>query len=234
MRNFFVFDGKPSTDFETYIASSDMFDAPERDMTVISVPGRSGDLSIDNGRFQNGSRTIQAYIPKDMRTNLDGLRRWLLSKTGYCRYEEAERPQEYKKALFQGPFTVGTSDRVGAELQLTFNCMPQRFLKSGEIPHTFLGSGSIWNNTEFPAKPLIRVYGTGVLGIGSETITITSNPGYIDIDCEMMDAYYGGTNCNGMITLSSGEFPVLESGNNGVSLGNGITQVVITPHWWTI
>ena len=90
------------------------------------------------------------------------------------------------------------------------------------------------NHTLFEAKPLLRVYGTGQFGVGGSTITITSTYGYTDIDCDLMDAYRDGSNCNGNIRLDSGSFPVLKPGVNGVSLGSGITRIDITPRWWIL
>ena len=85
----------------------------------------------------------------------------------------------------------------------------------------------------FDAKPLIRVYGVGELGIGSETITITKGATeYIDIDCDIQDCYEGLENRNGLVSLT--DFPTLPSGNTGITLGTGITKVEITPRWWTL
>ena len=232
MRNFFSLDGKPSTDFNTYIARSNMFDSAEREVEKISIPGRSGDLTIDRGRFSNFTSSLEVYIQSGMRENLDGLRNWLSSRVGYRRYEEGLRPDEFRKARFTGEFVVTSSDRVGAALTLEFDCMPQRFLRSGETPVEYSADGTIFNTTLQTAKPFLRVWGNGTVGIGSATLTISgvTDP-YIDIDCESMDAYYGASNRNSKI---SGTFPVLEPGANGVDLGAGITKVQITPRWWII
>lgn len=234
MSNYFIFDNTPSSGFNTYIAKSNMFDAPARAVESVKVPGRNGALTIDLGRYENFSGSVEAYIPSDMATNIDGLRNWLLSKHGYCRYEESLRPDEFRLARYSGPFEVDNSDRVGAAFALQFDCMPQRYLKSGESQVELTEDGTVTNPTLHEAKPLIRVYGTGELVVGTTTISISNNPGYIDIDCEMMDAYYGVINCNSYITLSNGEFPVLHSGENGITLGSGITSVIITPRWWTL
>ena len=114
-----------------------------------------------------------------------------------------------------------------------FDCKPQRFLKTGETSQTFTGSGSLTNPTRYPALPLVRAYGTGTLRLGSTSIVISSNNSYIDIDCEIQDAFRGATNCNGNITLSSGRFFALAPGYNGISM-SGITRVEITPRWWTL
>lgn len=234
MSNYFTLAGVASTVYNTYIATSNMFDAPERSVETVRVPGRNGALTLDNGRYENFAGSVTAYIPNGLTSHIDDLRSWLLSVPGYRRYEEALRPDEYRMARYVGPFKVDNSDRVGAAFTLSFDCKPQRFLKTGETAVTLTEDGSITNPTLFEARPLIRVYGTGTLGVRAETITISTNPGYIDIDCEMMDAYYGAVNCNGYIELSSGEFPVLAPGYNGIILGSGITQVDITPRWWTL
>lgn len=231
MRNYFVLDGKPSTDFNTFISQSNMFDSSKREVEKISIPGRSGDLTIDRGRFSNFTSNLEVYIPKDMAQNLDGLRNWLQSVAGYRRYEEYFRPNEFRKARYTGGFEVESSDRVGAALTLTFDCMPQRYLKTGEIPVEYTANDSIYNRTLQDAKPLLRVWGNGTVGIGDATLTISGTTAYTDIDCESMDAYYGATNRNSNI---SGTFPVLKPGTNGIALGTGITKLQITPRWWIL
>ena len=115
------------------------------------------------------------------------------------------------------------------EFDLAFDCKPERFLKSGEQPIEFTADGALFNQTLQDAKPMLRVYGD--IGIGSRTMTISDTTDYTDIDCESMDAYYEAENRNSNI---SGDFPILEPGENGVTLGSGITKLIITPRWWIL
>ena len=80
----------------------------------------------------------------------------------------------------------------------------------------------------------MRIYGTGTVRIGDNIITITGSDTYIDIDCELMEAYKGGTNKNQFVSFSQNDFPVLKPGNNNIVLGGSVTSVEITPRWWTI
>ena len=128
---------------------------------------------------------------------------------------------------------MGARNHSGT-FDLTFSCKPQQYLKSGERTTVFTANGSLFNPTRFDVKPLLRVYGTGQLGVGEETITITANPDYIDIDCEAENAYCGATNMNSAITLASGEFPKFKPNNNGIVLGQGITRLEVTPRWWRL
>lgn len=233
--NHFTFDGVSSREFNTWISGGGTFDAPVRDVDMVEVPGRSGDLIIDNKRFNNVDHSYEAFISRDFAERFNGLRAFLMSRTGYRRLEDTYHPDEFYMAQYKGPISpdVGTICRSG-EFTLTFNRKPQRFLKSGEQKKEYSRSGTINNPTFYESKPLIRVYGTGTLGIGGETITINSANTYTDIDCEQQNAYKDAVNCNGNIVLSSRDFPVLPSGRSGVNLGNGITRVIITPRWYTI
>jgi phage-related protein len=57
--------------------------------------------------------------------------------------------------------------------------------------------------------------------------------GYTDIDCEMMNCYKGSINCNGNVTMTTGNFFELKEGNNTVTY-SGFSAVEITPRWWKI
>lgn len=233
-RNYFVFDGKSSAEFNAWIATSNAFDGAEHDEEVVEIPGRNGALVFSNGRYKNFVAAVDCYIPHGMQVNVDGFRAFLSSKYGYYRYEEAIKPGEFRLARFIGPFSLSASDRVGAAFTLSFDMKPQRFLKSGEIPVTYMAAGAIFNPTEYDAKPLIRCYGqSGTVTVNGTPITVTGCSSYVDLDCELMEAYEGGTSRNGTTTLQNGDFPVLAPGSNAVSF-TGFNSVVITPRWWRI
>ena len=49
----FIFDGINSLDYGIYITGEAVYNAPERDVEMISIPGRNGEFALDNGRFNN-------------------------------------------------------------------------------------------------------------------------------------------------------------------------------------
>lgn len=233
-RNYFVFDGKSSAEFNAYIATSKAFDGAEHDEEVVEIPGRNGALVFSNGRYKNFVAEVACYISQNMQTNVDGLRSFLSRKYGYHRYEEAIKPDEFRLARFLGPFSLSASDRVGAAFTLSFDMKPQRFLKSGEIPVTYMAAGAIFNPTEYDAKPLIRCYGqSGTVTVNGTPVTVTGCSAYADIDCELMEVYEGTVSRNGTTVLVNGEFPALDQGENAVSF-SGWSRVEIIPRWWTI
>lgn len=235
MRNFFTLDGVDSRDFGVYISGKGTFNASARDYNMIPVPGRNGDLVGPEKRFQNGTLVYPAFIYANFKQNIADFRNYLLSLVGYHDLIDSYHPTEIRKVLFQGPFNaeVVTKNDAGS-FDVEFICKPQRFLTSGQQVTTLTADGSITNPTRFDSQPLLRVWGTGQLGIGSQTVTITQADVYTDIDCEMMDAFKGTANKNPYVQLTDHNFPVFKPGVNNISLGTGITKVEITPRWWIV
>lgn len=255
-----IFNNKSLADFGVHCTGSKVFDSPEKDYEMVEIPGRNGDLHIYNGRFKNVDITYKAFTAGDDwgypnqidRERLNGglgfsermrrLRAWLLYPNGYARLEDTYHPDEYRKAAFKGQLTTEALFLQAGEFDLTFNCMPQRFLKSGEKTFTYTSneyytqSKTITNPSLYDAKPFIRVYGKGPLTIGDVIIRIDSSytHSYIDIDCDIQDAYYGTENCNKYINLVDGEFFSLKPDENKITLGAGISKVDIVPNWWTV
>lgn len=233
LRNDYILFGDIDTrTFHVGIFGNQLAQAPERDYEFVSVPGRDGDLIVDNGRYKNITVKYKAYIIDNYNENMRGLRNALISPKGYQRLEDTVNPDEFRLAKAV-PFDV---DEYGvlsaAEFELEFNCKPQRFLKEGEIPIEVTSSTSIFNDY-MESKPLIRAYGTGTFTINGVTVQITTANSYTDIDCELQECYKDtlATNCNGNVVVS--EFPTLISGENSVSM-SGITKLEITPRWWRL
>ena len=235
MRNYFTLDGVDSRDFGVYISGQGTFNASGRDYNIIPVPGRNGDLVGPEKRFQNGTLVYPAFIYANFKQNIADFRNFLLSLVGYHDLIDSYHPTEIRKVLFEGPFEADVEPKNDAgKFDIEFNCKPQRFLASGNQVTTLTADGSITNPTRFDARPLLRVYGTGTLGIGSQSVTITQADVYTDIDCEMMDCFKGTANKNLYVQFTDHNIPVFVPGVNNISLGTGITKVEITPRWWIV
>lgn len=228
-----VFDGKSLSDFGIRAFCLDPFATAAQNVSATHVDGMNGDLHFYPGDFNNVDVTYRCIISTNFKEKYAAFRSWLYSLRGYKKLEDGIYPEEFRMAVVLNELLTKTSSKDPNSFEVTFSCKPQRFLKSGEQTRTYAASGSILNPTRYAALPLIRVYGTGELAIGEETITLTANDGYTDIDCELQDAYHEGQNRNGNIKLSSGDFFHLEPGKNGIKLASGMS-IEITPRWYTI
>ena len=218
-------------DFGLYISGAGTYDAPERDTKSISIPGRNGDLTLDNGRYKNIRVEYPIGFVRQFDAKSEAIRNFFLSFTGYQRLEDTYHPEEYRMAKYTGGFESGATKGMSAGIsKLTFDCMPQRFLKEGEKTITLSARGTIINPTMMEAKPLLYVTGRGTLTINDIRLTIGTSPMYID--CELQEAYNSqGTSLNSQLTLNDGVFPILKSGENTI-VPTG--SIVITPRWWRL
>ena len=236
MRNWFTFDGENSKDYGVYISGLNTFNGAERNTKKVSIAGRNGDLTIDEGTYQNVGLKYPAFIYDNFNANVSAFRNMLLSKTGYKRLEDTYHPDEYRLARFQGSFDADVIDELYAgQFTLDFDCYPQRFLKVGEKVVEYTANGSILNKWDQIALPLLRVYGDGYVQINDIKITISGSSTYTDIDCDLQEAYKDtlATNKNSTITLNNGEFFSLVPGTNSITI-SGVSKVQLTPRWWIV
>lgn len=237
MRNWLIYDDENSKDYGVYISGMGTYNAPQRDIESISIPGRNGDLTIDNGRYENVKVTYPAFIVKNFDSNISAFRNMLLIHSGYYRLEDSYHPDEYRLARFDGAFNADVLDTHNAgEFDITFDCYPQRYLKAGEERIAFTSAGALYNKEITTALPKIRAYGTnGTLTIGDVSISISGASSYTDIDCELMEAYKDTLDVskNNTLTLTNGVFPSLKPGSNSISF-TGFSEVDIQPRWWRL
>lgn len=241
--NGFVLGGLSSWDYGIIMTAAPPIVFGQRDTDVIPIAGRSGDLTVDNGRYRNISIPYKCAILPDSTQSLReaafGASAILLPSAGYKRLENTYHPDSFRLARISSDISIESIVEQAGNFTLKFDCKPQHFLKSGEYPVAFTAPGTLYNTTDFHAKPIITVYGTaaGTVTVGGVTVEIKSITDQITLDCEIMDAYRnvgeGGTeNMNG--TIYAPDFPELTPGENVVSWTGGITGVDIIPRWWTL
>ena len=125
-----------------FVLGKGAFGAPSRDVTQIHVPGRNGDILIDNGGWNNVDVTYSSCcILSNFRENAAKLRSYLMANPGYHELTDPYNPDEVRYAEFRGPFTpeVFTAKGNNAGMfDLTFNCKPQRFLRESMIVRDYV------------------------------------------------------------------------------------------------
>ena len=167
-----TYNGRDLEDFQVICLGRGTFNAPARDIEQVHIPGKSGDLLFDNGGFQNVPLVYpDCHILTEFDRNMAALRNFLLSSPGYHRLEDSYNPDEYRMAEFRGPLDAEAHTARGndsGKFSLTFNCMPQRWLKEGEEEIELAATQVLYNRWQ-TAKPIWTVR---LPAGGSVTITI--------------------------------------------------------------
>ena len=237
-----IFNGIPSTNYGIHVETPPVYATPERDYEVVHIPGRNGDLVIDNGSYKNVTRKYSISVGEidgNFTTLAAGVSEWLHSASGYARLEDSYESDYFRLAYYVADAEMENLFHQAGKMSIEFNCKPARFLKAGERAVPFTADGSISNPTfqkSFP-KLTVVVSGSGTLTIGDQTITISglTNSTRMVIDSELQDIYEEGslTNLNSKVSFSDG-FPLLSPGVNTITFTGSITSVEVIPRWWIL
>lgn len=172
-----TFDGKTSREYGVHITGEAVFNAPERDVEMISIPGRNGAFALDHGHFNNIEVTYPAGVfaedERDFADAVSDFRNWLCSRSGYCRLTDDYNPNEYRLAVYKSGLEVSPALLRAGEFDIVFDCKPQRYLTSGETKLTVTNNSTVTNPTLFDARPQLQVYGYGTVNINNVPMVVT-------------------------------------------------------------
>ena len=267
--NHLTYDGIDSSSFGVFISGEGTFNAPARRGEMITIPGRNGSLFMDEGVFENIIVEYPAFIGTkseiDYRDRLAAFKNEILSRGNYKRLSDTYHPDEFRLGVYRSGLDVDPQhyNRAGG-FTLKFDCKPQRFLVSGEIPIVLSAGALITNPTLFNAKPLIKVIGNGTVKIEPYEFIVTGNDGEIWIDSEIMESYklvhtlYDLTdeeldviqdengvdievskeatpaNMEAYIEFINYVYPQIKPGDVPVWISSGIEELTIIPRWWRL
>lgn len=230
--------GKNSLDLGIVVEAVPNLNRPARKFKTYEVPGRSGVIVEPQEAYANINREYNIWFTDWFYGNIDSQRKandvasWLYTLTGYGRLEDDFEPAYYRMAYFNGPLNLENILQKYGRGKITFSCRPERYLKAGEA--WVENPTKLSNPTQFEAKPLIKIEGSGngTFTIQGQTVSIKGMTNYLYIDCESMDCYR--QSAENMNSLMTGNFPVLKPGDNNVSKTGGITKISVQPRYWTL
>ena len=161
-----IFGDVDSADYGIYISGDGVYNAPERAVEFVDVPGRNGAIALDQGRYNNIEITYPAgtfaKTQEEFRENLSAFRNAILSQRGYQRLEDTYHPEEYRMGVYSSGLEVSPAGyNQAGEFELIFNCKPQRWLTVGAYPIPVDSGDVLENPTPFSSGPLLEIDGYG-------------------------------------------------------------------------
>ena len=232
---YFIYNDKSSEDFNIKIKTINNLSSPQRSIEKILVPGRNGELILDNGNFENFILTIECYLncsSKDKNVISKEIKRWLQSDFSYKKLILSNDTEFYYEAYCDTKLDFEYISSNFESFLISFSCKPYK-KETNEDIITITESINIYNNY-MPSNPLIKVVGSGdvIVSINNQELILKGLEDEIEIDSELMNAY---KKINGDIVLLNNkmysDFPVLESGENQISFEGNISKIEIIPRW---
>ncbi len=240
MCRYITYNGKSSKEFGIYIIASNNLNAPEKKILSESIPGRDGNLLIDQGFHDiNIEYTIgfeaALYNPITAVNKVKLIKDWLYSPTGYCVLEDSSDPAYYRKAAVISATSI--EDLIEGTVltaSIIFYCKAWRYAK--KYPTYIVGEKQnvieIFNPYEFDSLPLVRGYGQSptIASAAFEfnynrfNISVSSEISVeIDSELEIYQNVYsdtGGKYPIQWILNIDGLFPTLKPGRNLIYLND--------------
>lgn len=220
-----------------HIASAPHNIRPVRKMSVVQIAGSNREIVDMEDAWECYDQKYSMYIgdgtEDSIQAALDDVAR-VLFKNGWQTLLDDYEPDCYRLAYYKGGFDAENRYTRLGKFDITFRCRPERYLVSGNVRVSINSGEKIINPTEYNAKPLIHIEGSGsgTLTVAGTQMSFTDIVDYLNIDCDKMDVYrLPSENKNSLMT---GSFPVLPSGDSTILFTGGITSVTITPRWHVI
>ena len=202
---------------------------PEERVDHITIPGRSGDLTMLEGENIYNSYiqtvTIMAHGAARIRQIYDWLR-----GSGYVTF--SGEPDKKQAARIIGAVTLSrhSYNLDWWEGEVQFYCQPLKEKLFDDIV-TLTAAGTVRNSGDVASRPLIKAKASGTsmtVSGGGNTLTLTglTSTNVYQIDCDAMEVLSAdGTTI--LTDKSSGDFPKLEPGANTVG-GSGWSKLEIS------
>lgn len=225
--NSFTFNGHSTNEFGLLVTGLSTFGSPARRVEKIQVPGRNGDILLDEGTYDNYIARYEICIVDGFKANARSIANWLLSSSGYSNLTDTYNPETFRKASFYSniDYVVTALARAG-QASIEFDCKPQRYFVSNSNINVSASGSAQTISMAHNVEPIITMAQAGTVTVNGKTFTTTQAP--ITINCQTMQAYNGTTLMNDKMT---GDFPVFVKGNNSVTTNKALT---ITPNYWEL
>ena len=128
---YFTFGGTSSASFNFIIMKNDNLSGFENDLELKSVPGRTGDLVINNNRKKNKDININAYVDLeglgDAKTVARDINNWLTGEVKYKPLTFSDDLTNYE-AIVVGKVNIEEVIEGLLEISFKFNCKPSEVI----------------------------------------------------------------------------------------------------------
>ena len=198
---------------------------PKMRTSITKIDGKDGDI-IDKLGYESYTKTVSIGLTRNFDINeimdyFNGSGNLILSNEDdkYYKAEILEQVDYERLIRFR-------------KAKVKFHIQPYKY-KVDEPPFVYetseLEEIKVSNQGLAPSKPVITLYGSGIVSItinGNYVFQINIDDDYVVIDSIEEEAYKNGTLKN---RFMSGDFPILKSGINTIEWTGNLTKIIVNP-----
>ena len=203
---------------------------PKRREDEITIPGRNGVLTIDEGCYEGYVLSIECGTRGT--ENLSKIATWL---DGSGDLTLSTEPDKVYRARIGNAISISDVIYLYNSFLVRFKVFPFKYslnaVNSSADNFTLTAPTTITNNGTVYSEPTLTIYGTGdiILTINGTNYGLLGVGKYLTIDSEMVEVYKDAENKNN--SFEAMVFPRFETGENIISWTGNVTKIEIEPKW---
>lgn len=216
MINYFIFNDINSIDENIIIRTMPPIKKAAKRIEKVDIPGKNGSLYIDEDAYETMIIQIECSIIE--KTDISRISKWLNGRGNLILSSSPDR--FYKANIINSIDFTSIAGKI-YEFPLEVELDPISYgLEEKNMSISEETELTITEST-YNIKPYIKVVGNGdiTLTINNKNVILYNIEDYIELDCEIEEAYKEHSICNHKIYCN--EFPKLNPGTNNISwIGN--------------
>lgn len=170
------------------------FSEPVPVVKTEQIPGRNGNIVFDEGNYENRIATASCFAldTENVIPRIREINKFLFSGgSRYRRLETSDEPDYFWMARVENGARTEQRMRRLAPFDISFDCKPQKFAKSGESSISVQNGSVVYNAYGFDALPLVKIVAstttlTSHITIGNATISIAPQWwGYVSLNSRL-------------------------------------------------
>lgn len=220
---FFIFNKINSKEKGILVNNLPPISKPERKYEEIEIPGRNGKLYIDNNCYNTFLYTITCTLMPG--SNIREISRWLNGNGKLIISTELDK--EYD-AIIKDQIDYEQVYRVCNSFEVNFEIQPIAISTFEKIINIIKNNTKLTiKESTYLIKPYFKITGSGdiTLTINNRNINLKNIEGFIELDCELEEAFKENENCNNQIECE--DFPFLIPGENNISWIGNVSNIQI-------
>ncbi len=223
----FIFKGQDSRDYGILLSSVPEKVRAERRVDYVTIPGRSGELTVDEGAYKPYVLSLECGTRGS--DKLDEIVTWL---NGAGDLILSTEPEKRLQASIYNKISIADMIYLYNSFLLQFRVQPFKYSANPAADRlTLTAPTSLRNGGTVYSEPLIEIYGSGdiTLTINGAAFPLYGVEGSITIDSERMEVYKGSVSQNSK--FGGAEFPRFAVGQNALGWAGEVQHVKIEPRW---
>lgn len=219
---FFIFNNINSKEKGILVNNLPPISKAERKYEELEIPGRNGKLYIDENCYNTFTYAITCTLMPD--SNIREISKWLNGTGKLVLCTELDKIYD---VLIKDQIDYEQTYRICNQFEVNFEVQPvAKSVLEKEI-NLNEESSLIIKESTYQIKPYIKVVGSGniTLTINNNSINLKNIEDYIELDCELEEAFKDNENCNSKVECE--DFPILFPGENIISWTGNISNLYI-------